>query len=315
MAGSNPSADGESRASLAVSPLSWVNEVLEDLGRDTSAEACLTEAAAAGYDGVELSRIFPRDATALSGLLASHGLRLVSGWHSGFLADRGVAEELEAVRDHARLLRDCGARAMVYGECGSMAADALDAPMSRRRRLPRDAWAAYGDRLTRFADALLDEHGVALSYHHHLMMVAETPDEISAVMAATGPSVGLLLDTGHAAAAGFDHARLIEGFGSRINHVHLKDVRRDVLAEVRARDMSFNDAVRAGMFTVPGDGMIDFAPLARFLEGGAYTGWLVVEAEQDPATAPPAETVTRAYRFVTDRILQPTRRADAAGGP
>jgi inosose dehydratase len=291
-----------------------VNEVLEDLGRDISAETCLTEAATAGYDGVELSRIFPRDATALSGLLASHGLRLVSGWYSGFLADRGVAEELEVLRDHARLLRDCGARVMVYGECGSMVANALDVPMSRRRRLQGEDWPAYGERLTRFAEALLDEHGLALSYHHHLMMVAETLDEIRALMAATGPSVGLLLDTGHAAAAGFDYVRLIEDFGSRINHVHLKDVRRAVLAEVRARDMTFNDAVRAGMFTVPGDGMIDFAPLARFRAGGDYTGWLVVEAEQDPAIAPPAETVTRAYHFVNDRILRPARRASVVGG-
>jgi inosose dehydratase len=314
MAGNNPSAEDDGRIRLGVSPLSWVNEVLEDLGRDTSAEACLTEAAAAGYGGVELSRIFPREAAALSGLLADHGLHLVSGWYSGFLADRGVAEELEALRDHACLLRDCGASVMVYGECGSMAANALDVPMSGRVRMPSEAWAAYGDRLTRFADALLEKYGLALSYHHHLMMIAETLDEIRAVMTATGPSVGLLLDTGHAAAAGFDYACLIEDFGSRINHVHLKDVRREVLAEVRARDMSFNEAVRVGMFTVPGDGMIDFTPLARFLEGGAYTGWLVVEAEQDPAVAPPAETVARAYGFVNDRILRPARRVGAAGG-
>ena len=313
MAAGDPSAESERLVRLGVSPLSWVNEVLEDLGRGTAAETCLTEAAAAGYAGVELSRIFPRDATALSALLADHRLQLVSGWYSGLLADRGVAEELEALRGHAPLLRDCGARVMVYGECGSMAANALDVPMSSRPRLPSDAWSAYGDRLTRFADALRDGYGLALSYHHHLMMIAETLDEICAVMGTTGPSVGLLLDTGHAAAAGFDHARLIEDFGSRSNHVHLKDVRRDVLADVRARDMSFNDAVRAGMFTVPGDGMIDFAPLARFLEGGAYDGWLVVEAEQDPALAPPAAAVTRAHRFVDDRILRPARRAGVEG--
>lgn len=315
MAAGNLSAKDERSMRVGVSPLSWVNEVLEDLGRDVSAETCLKEAAAAGYVGVELSRIFSRDAAALSGLLDRHDLRLVSGWHSGLLADRDIAEELEAVREHACLLRDCGARVMVYGECGWMTANALDVPLADRRRLPGDAWAAYGERLTRFADTLLDEYGLALSYHHHLMMIAETLGEIRAVMAATGPSVGLLLDTGHAAAAGFDYARLIEDFGSRINHVHLKDVRREVLAEVRARDLSFNDAVRAGMFTVPGDGMIDFTPLARFLEGGIYTGWLVVEAEQDPAMAPPAETVARAFRFVNDRIVPSARRAGAVGEP
>lgn len=310
----SPSSEDARLIRLGVSPLSWVNEVLEDLGRDTAAETCLMEAAAAGYSGVELSRIFPRDAASLSTLLARHDLQLVSGWYSGFLADRGVAEELEALRDHACLLRDCGARVMVYGECGWMAANALDVPMSGRLRMPGDAWAAYGDRLARFADALQGEYGLALSYHHHLMMIAETLDEVRRVMDATGSSVGLLLDTGHAAAAGFDYARLIEDFGSRINHVHLKDVRRYVLAEVRARDMSFNDAVRAGMFTVPGDGMIDFSPLAPFLEDGTYSGWLVVEAEQNPVKAPPAATVARAYDFVNDRILQPARTARAVGG-
>lgn len=290
---------------LGVSPLSWVNEVLEEFGRETTAETCLAEAAAAGYAGVELSRIFPKEAGQLTTLLARHGLQLVSGWHSGFLADRDVEAELEAVRDHAGLLMACGAGVMVYGECGCMAVDPLDVPMSRRRRLERAAVAGYGDRLTRFADALMDRYGLALSYHHHLMMVAETLEETEAVMAATGPSVGLLLDTGHAAAAGFDYARLIARLGHRINHIHLKDVRREALAEVRSGDLSFNDAVRAGIFTVPGDGMVDFGPLAGFLAEGRYSGWLVVEAEQDPEKAPPAETVARAHRFVSEAILKP----------
>jgi inosose dehydratase len=306
-----PSSAGRG-ARLGVSPLSWVNEVLKDLGRGTEAERCLAEAAGAGYAGVEMSRIFPREASALSGLLARHGLALVSGWHSGTLAERGVAEELEAVRPHAELLRGCGATVMVYGETGRMVESALDVPMSRRLRLAETDWAAYGERLTRFAEALRERHGLALAYHHHLMTVVETLDEVRAAMDATGEAVGLLLDTGHAVAAGFDYARLIEAFGPRINHVHLKDVRGDVLAEVRDRDVTFNDAVRAGLFTVPGDGTIDFGPVADFVAGG-YSGWLVVEAEQDPAKAPPAETVARARRCVAEHILQPARAA-AAGG-
>lgn len=293
-------------ARLGVSPLSWVNEVLDDLGRGTTAETVLAEAAAAGFQGVEMSRVFPREPARLRALLDRHGLAFVSGWHSGFLADRDVAAELVAVREHATLLREAGATVMVYGECGSMTENALDVPLADRARLGAGDWAAYGERLTRFADALAREYGLGLAYHHHLMTVAEALDEVRAVMAGTGPSVGLLLDTGHAAAGGFDYARLIEEFGPRINHIHLKDVRASVLADVRARGLSFNDGVRAGMFTVPGDGAVDFGPLARFLATGAYSGWLVVEAEQDPATAPPAETVARARRFVTDTILQPS---------
>lgn len=310
------SIDRERTVRLGVSPLSWVNEVLEDLGSGITADTCLKEAAEAGYAGVELSRIFPHDAPGLSALLSRHGLDLASGWYSGFLADRGVAEELDAVRAHASLLRDCGARVMVYGECGRMAENALDVSMSRRLKLDVSEIAAYGERLSRFADSLAADHGLALSYHPHLMMVAEAFDEIEAVMAATGPSVGLLLDTGHAEAGGFDYARLIERFGSRINHIHLKDVRRDVFAEVRQRDLTFNEGVRAGMFTVPGDGLIDFGALARFIADGTYEGWLVVEAEQDPVEAPPAETVRRAFRFVTEQIMgrDPTPESGSGEG-
>lgn len=291
---------------LAVSPLSWVNEVLDDLGRDTTADTILTEARAAGFQGVETSRAFPSQPQALADRLKAHDLRLASGWYSGFLAERDdIAQDMEDVRAHASLLRACGADVMVYGECGHMVPNALDVALSERLTLAGDDMAAYGDRLTRFAAAIYDEFGLGLAYHHHLMMVAETLDEVRAVMSNSGSELGLLLDTGHAFAGGFDYATLITEFGPRINHIHLKDVRGPVLERVRAEGVSFNDAVRAGMFTVPGDGDVDFTALARFIGETGYSGWLVVEAEQDPAKAPPAETVTRARRFVTDNILMP----------
>lgn len=288
---------------LGVSPLSWVNEVLEDLGRDTQAETILAEAKAAGFDGVEMSRAFPTDVAALGALLGCHNMALVSGWYSGFLADRSVAEDLAEVRDHADRLRALGCSVMVYGECGHMVENALDVPLSARLTLADSDFAAYGARLTDFADALKEGWGLDLVYHHHLMMVAETYDEVCAVMDNTGPSVGLLLDTGHAFAAGFDYALLLEKYASRIRHIHLKDVRADLLARVRAEGISFNDAVRMGMFTVPGDGAVDYAPLADFLMTGSYQGWLLIEAEQDPVQAPPAETVARGGRFVRTTLL------------
>lgn len=288
---------------LGVSPLSWVNEVLEDLGRGTGAATILAEARAAGYAGVELSRAFPAETPALAALLEAQGLALVSGWHSGFLAERDVAAEIEAVGPHAERLRALGARVMVYGECGHMAAEALDVPLAARLRLDPREMPAYGARLTAFADRLKEVWDLDLVYHHHLMMVAETFEEVAAVMAHSGPSVGLLLDTGHAYAGGFDYALALEKFGPRIRHIHLKDVRGAVLERVRAEGLSFNDGVRQGMFTVPGDGDVDFEPLARFLAEGRYAGWLLVEAEQDPAQAPPAETVARAGRFIRQTIL------------
>ena len=284
---------------LGVSPLSWTNDVLADLGGDTPVETCLDEAVLAGYAGVELGRKFPREPGALGALLGQRGLALASGWYSGVLADRAVADEWAAVAEHARLLQALGASVMVYGECGSMAPGSpLDVPMSGRLKLGSREAEAYADRLTAFAERLLGECGLTLAYHHHLMMVAETFGEIADLFDRTGPAVGLLLDTGHAAAAGFDYARLIERFGDRIVHIHLKDVRKDVLARVRRDDLSFNDGVRAGMFTVPGDGGVDFAPLARFVNDRGYCGWLVVEAEQDPVQAPALPAVTRARAHV-----------------
>lgn len=175
----------------------------------------------------------------------------------------------------------------------------LDAPMSNRVRLSQSEMKAYAARLTEFAKRLQGEQGLQLAYHHHLMMVAETFDEICSLFDQTGSEVGLLLDTGHAAAAGFDYRRLLERFGDRIAHIHLKDVREEVMSRVRAGDLSFNDGVRGGMFTIPGDGCVDFTELAAYVHRTDYCGWLVVEAEQDPVKAPPLETVTRARRYLS----------------
>lgn len=277
---------------LGVSPLSWTNDVLEDMGGEIPLDTCLAEAAAAGYAGIELGRKFPRKSVDLKPLLDRHDLKLVSGWHSGQLAERGVEDEMAAVASHAELLREMGCEVMVYGETAMMAS--LDAPMTARRLMPEDEVAGYAARLTEVAAWLMGEYGLRLAYHHHLMMVAETFDETARLMEVAGPEVGLLLDTGHAVAAGFDYTRLIELFGDRIAHVHLKDVRPDVMAHVRDKELSFNEGVRHGMFTVPGDGAVDFGPAMRFLSSG-YDGWAVVEAEQDPALAPPRAAVARAH--------------------
>ncbi|MBN8953596.1 MULTISPECIES: myo-inosose-2 dehydratase [unclassified Rhizobium] len=284
---------------LAVSPLSWANDVLEDLGADILLETCLTDAAEVGYQGIELGRKFPRDADVLRPLLGSFGLSLASGWHSGELAERSVDEEMAAVARHAGLLRAMGCEVMVYGEVGMMAPGSpLDRPMSQRMIMPKEDVPGYAARLTEFSMRLFGDYGLKFAYHHHLMMVAETYDEVSRLFDLAGREAGLLLDTGHSKGGGFDYQRLIDRFGDRIVHIHLKDVRGGVMDEVRQRDLSFNAGVRGGMFTVPGDGIIDFAPLAKFVRESGYRGWLVVEAEQDPAIAPPKAAVARAIRHV-----------------
>ncbi|MEY5100325.1 MAG: myo-inosose-2 dehydratase [Pseudomonadota bacterium] len=288
------------RCKIGISPLSWTNDVLTDLGGDTPLEVCLDDAQAAGYAGIELGRLFPRDGEALRKLLQPRRLELASGWHSGLLAQDSVANELLRVAPHAELLQHMAAKVMVYGECGAMAeGQPLDLPMSRRRHLSAIDVDAYAQRLTNFGSAVLERWGLQLVYHHHLMMVAETLDEVSNLFDQTGASVQLLLDTGHACAAGFDYTKLIDRFGDRIGHIHLKDVRPEVMRHIRSEDSSFNTGVRHGMFTIPGDGCVDYLPLARFVRSSGYDGWLIVEAEQDPLKADPLPTVSRARSFVS----------------
>ena len=289
---------------LGVSPLSWTNDVLVELGGDIPLETCLKDAAEIGYEGVELGRKFPREGQKLSSILSSYGLRLVGGWHSGFLTERSVEDEWEAAGDHVRLLKDCGSQVLVYGECGLMTGvSPWDEPLSKRPSLNTSEFSAYARRLGEFATRL-KETGITLAYHHHLKMLVERAEEIEALCESTRDEVGLLLDTGHAYAAGADYAEIIRKFGSRVVHIHLKDVRRDTLERARKNDRSFNSAVREGMFTVPGDGDIDFSAIGEFLRTSGYRGWVVVEAEQDPAKAAPKLYTEKAYRFV-QKLFRP----------
>ncbi|MFG6667624.1 myo-inosose-2 dehydratase [Halomonas sp. HNIBRBA4712] len=285
---------------VGINPLSWTNDVIEEFGNDTPVETFLREAAECGYQGVEMGRKFPRTASVLKPLLDDYGLALASGWYSGFLAERDVETELEEVAAHADLLASCGAKVMVYGECGLMpGSDPLNEPLSKTPAIERAGWQAYGERMTRFGEALKARFGLSLAYHAHLMMVVESGEEIDALMANSGEAVGLLFDAGHVVAGGGDLKTLLARHGSRINHLHFKDIRRDVMAKVRRDDISFNQGVRDGMFTVPGDGYLDFSPLVEFATESDYQGWLIVEAEQDPAKAPPKEMATIAHRHMT----------------
>jgi inosose dehydratase len=271
---------------LGISPIGWSNDDLPELGGDIPLETCLSEAQEVGFEGIELGNKFPRNPALLRPLLERHGLALISGWYSGRLLERPVEAELAAIEPHRALLVEMGCSVLVYAETSGGIAGDRRRPLSARPRLPDRDWRGFGARLTELADRLRD-YGIGLAYHHHMGTIVETAAEIDGLMAATGDSVGLLLDTGHLAFAGADPVDVARRYARRINHVHCKDVRPDVLARVRAADSSFLDAVFDNVFTVPGDGAIDFAAVLAALPAVDYSGWLVVEAEQDPATAPP----------------------------
>ena len=291
-----------SEIKLGVSPLSWTNDVLAELGGDIPLETCLADAADIGYEGVELGRKFPREGRQLSSILSNYGLRLIGGWYSGFLSERSVEEEWKAAADHVRLLKECGSEVFVYAEMGLITdASPWDEPLSKRPTLKQIELSTYAQRLAEFS-VRLKETGITLAYHYHLKMIVERAEDIDAFCEATSEEVGLLLDTGHAYAAGADYAEILRKFGSRVVHIHLKDVRRDVLERARKNDWSFNTAVREGMFTVPGDGNVDFSEIGKFLRTSGYSGWVVVEAEQDPAKAPPKLFTEKAYQFIGELL-------------
>ena len=270
---------------IGINPLTWTNDDLHGLGESNSLETCLTEAKLAGYEGVELGRKFPRDAKVLGPILKQHRLNLVSGWYSARLLERSVEDEIAAMQPHATLLKALGAKQMVFCEVSRCVHSDRKIPLSKRPKLAEKEWKQFSERLDAVAREL-EKQGLKMAYHHHMGTVIQAEDEVDRMMDST-KAVGLLLDTGHLTFAGGDPLRALKRHAKRIVHVHCKDIRKDKLAQARQKDMSFLDAVLGDVFAVPGDGSIDFAPLLEGLARSGYQGWLVVEADQDPAKAHP----------------------------
>ncbi len=271
---------------IGTNPIAWSNDDMPELGGDTPLETCLREARQAGFSGIELGNKFPREVAALRRALAPYGLSLVSGWYGARLRTRSVDEEIQAMQPHLDLLAAMGCSVMVFAEVSGSTQGDRAAPLTNRPVMSEVDWRDYPDKIAAVADHML-KRGVRLAYHHHMGTVIEKASEIDRLMSTTPESVGLLYDTGHITFAGDDPAVVAERWAGRIVHVHAKDVRAEVMRRALAERWSFLNAVLAGVFTVPGDGAIDMcralAPVAR----ADYSGWWIVEAEQDPAKADP----------------------------
>ena len=279
---------------IGINPITWTNDDVPELGGDTPLATCLSETKQAGYAGTELGGKFPRDPAVLGPMLDSYGLALVSGWYDGRCAENEVEAEFEALLPHLSLLKALGCRHAVYADTSRGRHGAIWGPISQRPQLMADEWSAYGRRLTELAGRMA-EFGVAMAFHHHMGTIVESDVEIGLLMHHTGREVGLLYDTGHSAFSGGDPQALVRAHIDRIVHVHCKDVRRQKLEAARSDDASFMDAVIDGIFTVPGDGSVDYADILRVLAENGYAGWLVVEAEQDPKKAHPLTYATMGY--------------------
>lgn len=294
---------------IGVNPISWNNDDLPSLGADIPLATALAEGAQIGYEGFELGNKFPRSPQVLKALLASHGLACVSGWYSGRLAQQGLDAEIRDGKAHMEMLRAQGCSVVVYGEVADSIQGLRGVPLAKRPRLRHEAsWQDYGKRLNAYGAHLKSAYGLTLAYHHHMGAYVETAEDVDRLMEVTDDNVGLLFDTGHcylanaAAGADTDVVALMKRHAPRIVHVHCKDVRPAIAAVARNEAWSFLDAVINGVFTVPGDGCIDFHAVLAALRDVGYEGWLVVEAEQDPAVAPPYHYARLGYQTLSTLV-------------
>lgn len=274
------------RAKLGMSPIAWWNDDLPELSDDVSLEECLSQSRSAGFTGMEKGRRFPDDPEVMLPILRAADVTLCGGWFSGTLVDEELAANKDRIAPMIELFKAVNAPCIVYGEVGRSIQGKRNVPLAQKPRLSDDEMKDYGRKVTAFGEWCA-EQGMPLSYHHHMGAVVETEAELDAFMAASGPGIPLLLDAGHLAFAGGDALRAIDRHHTRINHVHVKDIRRAVVDGLDRSKQSFLDAVALGAFTVPGDGSLDFGAIVQRLADHGYEGWFVVEAEQDPVQAPP----------------------------
>jgi inosose dehydratase len=271
-------------------PIAWSNDDDRTLGADVSLDRCLREAAEIGFDGIEKGHKMPDEGPALRAKLGEHRLRFVGGWYSTNLLVRSVEEEIAAARAHLDMVQGAGGTVFIVAETSNCIHGQDATPLADSPVLTPDEMKRFGAALEAFSEFITTQ-GLPLVYHHHMGTVVETAEEIEALMAATGPATRLLLDTGHAFFAGANPVALANRYMERVSHIHCKNVRPAVMERVRAERLSFLQGVRAGVFTVPGDpeGGVDFPPVLRVAAERGYQGWLVIEAEQDPAQRDPRE--------------------------
>lgn len=304
---------------IGAQPIIWSNDDFHELGGDIPLERCLREMGEAGYAGTELGHKFPRDPDALARALRPHGLQLVSGWHSTHLASRELEEEKRDFARHLDLLSAIGSRVAIVAECTRRNYNDPGSPLlGGKPALDDGEWTRLAEGLEALAE-LAAGKGLRLAYHHHMGTVVQDSSEIERLMGLTR-TAGLLADTGHMAFAGVDPVRVLREYAGRIAHVHLKNVRPHIVERVREERLSFAEAVKRGVFTVPGDcdpggvqspapsgsalgrrgSGIDFTPIFRSLRDAGYKGWMIVEAEQDPRDAEPLRYARKAREYIRE---------------
>jgi inosose dehydratase len=283
---------------LGIAPIAWSNDDMPELGGDTTLEQCLAEASKAGFTGIESGGKFPKNSNELLTKLQKENLQLCSGWYGAQLLKNTTAEEFRLMRPQLSLFKDCDSPCMVFAEVTNSIQGDSKTPLSKRPKLSEEEWKLLISRINEISKMMMDE-GMPLAYHHHMGTVIETENETRRLIENTKDTVKLLIDTGHMLFAQGDSIKLAEDFSERLIHVHCKDIRKDILKKSLKNDSTFRQAFLDGAFTVPGDGCIDYKPFLNVLHKKKYKGWLVVEAEQDPAKANPFEYAKIGFNYLS----------------
>ena len=287
------------KAKLGIAPIAWSNDDLPELGGKTTLETCLSESKLAGFSGVETGGKFPKRSEELGPILKQHQLYLASGWYSGTVLTNDLEKEKDQAFDQLNLFKDLGASCLAYGETAGTIQNVRHAALDTKIKIHHEDFKEYGKKLTAFAEYCA-EFNMPISFHHHMGTAIETEEELDNLMNNTGEAVQLLFDTGHMTFARGNSLNVIKKYAKRINHVHTKDIRSEVINSLDKSNESFLDAVLKGAFTVPGDGNINFKEIVEVLAQNNYQGWFIVEAEQDPAKANPFEYAKIGYKELVE---------------
>lgn len=287
---------------LAIAPIGWTNDDMPDLGSENTFQQCVSEMALAGFTGSEVGSKYPRDTALLKRMLDARGIRICNAWFSTFFADGQKEKTIDEFVNHMNFLHEMGAKVIGCSEQSKSIQCTTKAVFDEKPYFTDEEWQRVADGYNQLAK-IAAEKGMQVCLHHHMGTAIQTPAEIDRFMALVNDDVYLLFDTGHLYySEGSQQVMMdvLEKHLPRINHIHLKDVRDEKVADVRANRRSFLDGVRMGTFTVPGDGVIDFRPVFTLLDQRGYKGWMVVEAEQDPALANPFEYAVKARRYIRE---------------
>ena len=291
----------KNKVKLGIAPIAWTNDDMPDLGAENTFEQCISEMALAGFTGCEVGNKYPKDTKVLKKALDLRGMQICNAWFSTFLTTKPYEETEKGFIEHITFLKEMGAKVVGVSEQGHSIQGTDLSIFDDKYVMNDEEWDMLCTGLNKLGKVAKDM-GITLTFHHHMGTVVQTEAEIDRLMENTDPELfNLLFDSGHLAYCGEDYMSVLKKYIKRIKHVHLKDVRPDVIADVKANKESFLQGVRKGTFTVPGDGVIDFAPIFEVLSENDYEGYVLVEAEQDPAIANPFEYALKARKYISEK--------------